>query len=119
MGLNKEIRALTGIRGIAALYVALFHNLETKNDHSAFGAQVFVYFLGTISYSLYLIHPIFTHYFKAGFHGKYGDSISSVVIFNLIYCTTIILVSYVTYKLIEVPMQKFLNKKPLSKPVLL
>ncbi len=68
-----------------------------------------IYFLGTISYSLYLIHPFFVHILKSSY--AYITSESWVFVGNCIYLILTVLLSYLTYTYIEKPAQRLLNKR--------
>ncbi len=94
------------------LFVPLIGSLSTgESGVGLFMASKFIYFLGLISYSLYLIHPIFLYYFQKSFYEKYGNLEYNFIMFNSLYVIVIISVSYFTFKLIELPMQKILNQK--------
>lgn len=71
-----------------------------------------VYFLGNISYSLYLLHPIFLIVFKDKFYFMFGSALENVILFNLLYTVALVTVSYFTYKYIELPMQALLRNSP-------
>lgn len=97
---------------VIILFVPLIFGLsDDKSWVGSFMASRFIYFLGLISYSLYLIHPIFIHYFKDDFYKKFGHSGYQSIVFNSLYFVVIVSVSYFTFKLIELPMQKLLNQK--------
>src|SRR5579872_3229804 len=69
-----------------------------------------IYFLGEVSYSLYLIHEIddrtLKYFYKHHFTGSY---LNAPVI--LIYLTAIIFLSYLGYRFVEVPAREYLRRK--------
>lgn len=68
-----------------------------------------VYFLGTISYSLYLIHPFFVDILESSYTYVTGDS--WIFVGNCIYILITILLSYLAYTYIEKPAQRLLNQR--------
>ena len=69
-----------------------------------------IYFLGEVSYSLYLIHEIvdrtLKYYYKHHYTGSY---LNAPVI--LTYLTAIIFLSYLGYRFVEVPAREYLRRK--------
>lgn len=97
---------------VVVLFVPLIISIST--DKSVVGKLMssrIIYFFGLISYSLYLLHALFLELFMQDFYMKYNTIPYSTLIFNTIYFLVIILVSYFCYKVIEIPMQRQLNKK--------
>lgn len=104
------------IPGSDVIVIVLFMPLmiSISNDKSWVSkimSSTIVYFLGLISYSLYLIHPIFLHFFKDKFYEQYNNLLYKTLIFNTGYLIVITLVAYILFKIIELPMQKILNNK--------
>ncbi len=73
--LVKEIRSLTGLRGLAALYIAFYHSLEIKNYHGNSLRQVFINH-GPISVDLFFILSGFVMALssKKMFEGKFSKA---------------------------------------------
>ncbi len=90
--------------------------LHLAYDRPSFSVSFFssrlMMFLGIISYSLYLIHPIVGKVFY-GLHSKLPN-INGVIIIALLLGVTII-ISHWSYSLLEMPSRGFLRKRFSSK----
>ncbi len=98
---------------LVLLFAVLIISLSTDEGFIAkILSSKYIYILGEISYSLYLIHPIIissqaTLYIKLNkFHFLYSTEIS-----YLIFGISLIYFSYLTHKLIEVPSRTYVKKK--------
>ncbi len=92
---------------VIGLFVPLIISISSgKGAIHAFLSSKFIYFLGLISYSLYLIHPLILIPAKAQFYPMAQSVPYFGIIFNVSYIIVSILIAYVFYSVIEIPMQK-------------
>ncbi|WP_293887107.1 MULTISPECIES: acyltransferase family protein [unclassified Sphingobacterium] len=97
---------------IDILFGLLILVLTQKNSISSFFSWKPLYFLGLISYSIYLNHMIFLRFLIFSFKkGLWQESSTNVMIGFLIFIFFTILSSWFTYKFIEIPCSNWLNKK--------
>ena len=91
---------------VIVLFVILVTSISTDNGVVAsFFASKPIYFLGLISYSLYLIHPLVLVFGRQnGYH--LGSTLGI-----LVYVAVLIPLSYLCFKFIELPMQIKINNK--------
>ncbi|EOW1911071.1 acyltransferase family protein [Yersinia enterocolitica] len=77
-----------------------------------------IVFIGNISYTLYLFHYVWVEIVRGVFSefipGLYKDSITE----KTAYYISLFIISFIIYKYIEIPSNKFLRKKLLSKKAL-
>ena len=92
---------------VIILFVILVTSISTDNGIIAsFFASKPIYFLGLISYSLYLIHPLILIFGR-----QKGYHFESAYLENLVYIAALIPLSYLCFKFIELPMQIIINNK--------
>jgi peptidoglycan/LPS O-acetylase OafA/YrhL len=81
---------------------------------SAFLSSKLIYFLGLISYSLYLIHLVVLK-FKGeilAYIAQYSSNeLTKLVVFNTLFLIVIVVVSTLMYKYVEIPAQRYLKAK--------
>jgi len=94
------------------LFGLLILSLTQMNKLSGFFSSKVMYFLGLISYSIYLNHMIFLRFLGFSFDkGVWQESFGNLTIGFLIFITFTIASSWITYKFIELPFTKWLNLK--------
>jgi peptidoglycan/LPS O-acetylase OafA/YrhL len=94
---------------LVLLFAILIFSLSTDEGPVAnFFSSGPLYFLGEISYSLYLIHPVLLRVDKF-FYKKL--LINNEVYIGSTFFITIILMSYLSYRFIELPSRDFLRNK--------
>ena len=92
---------------VIAIFAILVTSISTDDGAVAsFFASKPIYFLGLISYSLYLIHLLLL---IIG-HRK-GYDLGSAILENLVYLAALIPLSYICFRFIELPLQKIINHK--------
>ena len=97
---------------IILLSVFLIYFLSYENNVlSRLFSSKLMYWLGQISYSLYLLHPIFLSLFKEKYYSIWGENLGTQMLFNFVYLFVVLVMSSITYRFIELPMQIFVNKK--------
>jgi peptidoglycan/LPS O-acetylase OafA/YrhL len=99
------------------LLALLILGITNQNSVSKFLSSKPVYFLGLISYSLYLNHWLVFKVVEA-ICQKYNFSI---LLNRCLFALSVFLsifISYITYKLIEMPIGKYIRKKLISKPAI-
>ena len=69
--------------------------------------NAFVYDLGLISYSVYLLHPLFVS-FAVGASRRFGGTISSYLVAMLVCIAVIWLLSKLSYRFVEMPGRKLI-----------
>ena len=74
-----------------------------------------VYHLGVISYSIYLIHPLFLTFAERSSR-HFGSTLTAYVICVLLSFAAIWLLSYLSYRLVEIPGRQFVTGFFVSKP---
>ncbi|TGQ04143.1 acyltransferase [Mesorhizobium sp. M2E.F.Ca.ET.166.01.1.1] len=108
-------RTLPGAAGVLARKVAV-----------ALGGGIF-HVLGELSYSIYLIHLLILQPVAAFVIARYGDSLGAPLRFAIVLAIVlpvVCLLSFVTYRLIEMPgqqlgrvvLRRFARKKPVLEP---
>ena len=101
--------------GLAYLIIPIWV-LHLAYDRKSYVVGLFsskiMMFLGAISYSLYLIHPIIGKVF----YGAYSKlpEINSLILVILLFTATIF-ISYLSYRIVEMPARSFLRKRLSSK----
>jgi peptidoglycan/LPS O-acetylase OafA/YrhL len=66
------------------------------------------YHLGVISYSIYLIHPLFITFAERSSR-HFGSTVTAYALCVLVSCAAIWLLSYVSYRLVEIPGRQFVT----------
>jgi peptidoglycan/LPS O-acetylase OafA/YrhL len=74
-----------------------------------------VYHLGVISYSIYLIHPLFLTFAERSSR-HFGSTLTAYVICVLVSFAAIWLLSYLSYRLVEIPGRQFVTGFFISRP---
>ncbi len=64
------------------------------------------YHLGVISYSIYLIHPLFITFAERSSR-HFGSTVTAYVLCVLVSCAAIWLLSYLSYRFVEIPGRQF------------
>ena len=64
------------------------------------------YHLGVISYSIYLIHPLFITFAERSSR-HFGSTVTAYALCVLVSCAAIWLLSYLSYRLVEIPGRQF------------
>jgi peptidoglycan/LPS O-acetylase OafA/YrhL len=64
------------------------------------------YHLGVISYSIYLIHPLFITFAERSSR-HFGSTVTAYALCVLVSCAAIWLLSYVSYRFVEIPGRQF------------
>ncbi|HDL6959926.1 TPA: acyltransferase [Yersinia enterocolitica] len=94
---------------IGSMYLETFKNIKFPKP---------IIFIGNISYTLYLFHYVWVEIVRGVFSefipGLYKDSITE----KTAYYISLFIISFIIYKYIEIPSNKFLRKKLLSKKAL-
>jgi peptidoglycan/LPS O-acetylase OafA/YrhL len=67
-----------------------------------------VYHLGVISYSIYLIHPLFITFAERSSR-HYGSTVTAYVVCMLVSFAAIWLLSYLSYRFVEMPGRQFVT----------
>ena len=107
------ILSLLGVHGtdifINILFLPLVLAISTdRGIVGRFLASKYIFFLGLISYSLYLIHPILLVW-KYEIYQEYKSLEYLDLKFNLAYIFLAVVIAYGCYYFIEIPVQKKLN----------
>jgi peptidoglycan/LPS O-acetylase OafA/YrhL len=66
------------------------------------------YHLGVISYSIYLIHPLFITFAERSSR-HFGSTVTAYALCVLVSCAAIWLLSYLSYRLVEIPGRQFVT----------
>lgn len=74
-----------------------------------------IYFLGEISYSLYVMHELGLRIIKYIYKHKFPDSSINIISASLIVLL-LIAISYLSYKFIEIPVRDYLRKRLEGEP---
>lgn len=88
--------------------------LVADNTNSAIKTPKALIYLGDISYSIYLSHPIIIAIFYGIFKKLHLDEYTSSYFFIILLFLMVILFSSITYELIEVRMSRYLKRKLLG-----
>ena len=67
-----------------------------------------VYHLGVISYSIYLIHPLFVTFAERSSR-HFGSTVTAYAICVLVSFAVIWLLSYLSYRFVEIPGRQFVT----------
>jgi peptidoglycan/LPS O-acetylase OafA/YrhL len=73
------------------------------------------YHLGVISYSIYLIHPLFITFAERSSR-HFGSTATAYAICVAVSCTCIWLLSYLSYRFVEVPGRQFVTNLFIPRP---
>lgn len=94
------------------LFGALILALTQINKITQILSSKILYFLGLISYSIYLNHMIFLRFLNFSFKKNiWEENSQNIFIGLLVFIFLTIISSWFTYKFLEVPCNKWLNKK--------
>jgi len=97
---------------VTLLFGMLILALTQRNKISSFFESRTMYFLGLISYSIYLNHMVFLRILNFSYKTSiWNDTPINVAIGFVIFVVMTIVSSWLTYKLIELPCTRWLNSR--------
>jgi peptidoglycan/LPS O-acetylase OafA/YrhL len=118
VGLSLHYALNDGITVLLFAMLVLSVAANTGNISTFFNTRV-MQFLGDISYSIYLMQIFLQEPFSHGYllpgtvgvgRGRQNIDLSSGLLYCLIYLVLLIFISYVTYRWLERPCRRFINR---------